>query len=325
MYDEFCAGLEQEIKCTFDKLNLFVGLEITRDRTAKTITLKQTKYITKLFERHMSTATHKGWKDATPVGTSREEVKKFMALKPTENEQERSTNIKRGYMSILGGIMYAMVFTRPDIAFHVSRLASSMSSPSNEAYEYLLGVMRYLYNTKGLGITFGRVRDDAEDQMEQGRIYVWSDGSFNGPGEHSPYGGGYVEYYFGPISWVARMLKFKPLSSAEQEVGAMMVMLKEGMFITRVAEDMGIKLKGAPTLLTDSQAGRDTVINPGVTKNTVHFERWLYYVREAYLKKKVDIVLVPDEKQRGDDKTKVVHKAKFEFCRKVQLNLKDGD
>ena len=96
------------------------------------------------------------------------------------------------------------------------------------------------------------------------------------------------------------------------------------MFITRTAEDMGIKLKGMPKLLTDSQAGRDTVINPGVTKNTVHFERWLYYVREAFLKKKVDIILVSDEKQRGDDKTKVCHKAKFEFCRKLQLNLKDN-
>ena len=62
-------------------------------------------------------------------------------------------------------------------------------------------------------------------------------------------------------------------------------------------------------------------MNAGVTKHTVHFERWLYYVRDAYLKKKVEITFVPTEKMRADDKTKVVHKAKFEFCRKVQLNL----
>ena len=55
----------------------------------------------------------------------------------------------------------------------------------------------------------------------------------------------------------------------------------------------------------------------------MHFERWLYYVREAYLKKKVTITYVPTDKMRADDKTKVVHKGKFEFCRKHQLNLRD--
>ena len=102
MYNDFCAGMEKEINCTFDKLDLFVGLEIKRDRAARTLTLTQTKYITKLFERHMSIGAHKGWKDTTPVGTSRPEVKRFMSLVPTENEQEKITNIKRGYMSILG-------------------------------------------------------------------------------------------------------------------------------------------------------------------------------------------------------------------------------
>ena len=323
MYDEFCAGMEKEIKCTFDRLEVFVGLQITRDRAARTLTLTQTKYITKLFERHLSVGSHKGWKDSTPVGTSVTEIKKFMGLVPTENEQERITNIKRGYMSILGGVMFAMVFTRPDIAFHTSRLASSMSSPSNESYEHLLGVVRYLYNTKHLGLTYGKMRDDGDEQTEENMLYVWGDGSFNGVGETSPYGGGYVEYYFGTVSYVSRMLKFKPLSSAEQEVAAMMVMLKEGMFVMRVGEDMGVKLKSVPQLMTDSKSGRDIVVNPGVTKHTVHFERWLHYVREAYLRKKINIVFVPTDKMRADDKTKVVYKSKFEYCRKFQLNLSE--
>ena len=94
----------------------------------------------------------------------------------------------------------------------------------------------------------------------------------------------------------------------------MMVMVKEGMFVLRIAEDMRVKLTRVPQLMTDSKSGRDTVINPGVTKHTVHFERWLYYVREAYLKKKVEITYVPTEKMRADDKTKVVFKSKFGSC-----------
>ena len=75
------------------------------------------------------------------------------------------------------GCVYAMVFTRPDIAYQASRLALLMSSPSDGAYEHLLGVLRYLYKTKDLGLTYGKVRDDGEDQRDKGKIYIWSDGS----------------------------------------------------------------------------------------------------------------------------------------------------
>ena len=95
------------------------------------------------------------------------------------------------------------------------------------------------------------------------------------------------------------------------------------MFVYSILDDMGVTPSKICEILTDSQAGRDIVVNPGVTKHTVHFERWLYYARELYLKKKAAIALVPTEKMRADDKTKVVHKSKFEYCRKHQLNLKN--
>ena len=94
-------------------LTRFVGLQITRDRTARTITLTQEAYIERIFEQQLSVATHKDWKHETPCGTSKEEVAKFMAIRPTDNELIRTTNIKRGYLTIIGGVMYAMVFTRP--------------------------------------------------------------------------------------------------------------------------------------------------------------------------------------------------------------------
>ena len=151
----------------------------------------------------------------------------------------------------------------------------------------------------------------------------WGDGSFNGRGEHSPYGGGYIEYNYGPLLWIARMLKFKPLSAAEQEVGAMVIILKDGMFCMNTLADMCVILTSIFELMSDSQAGRDIVVNMGATKNTVHFERWLHYVREMYLLRKVKLTFVPTERMRADDKTKVVHKAKFLFCRHFQMNLPD--
>ena len=106
-------------------------------------------------------------------------------------------------------------------------------------------------------------------------------------------------------------------------MGAMIVMLNEGMRILWIAEEMGIKLTGTPEVLTDSQSGWDMMFSPDTTKHTVRSERWIYRVREAFLKNKMEITFVPSEKMRAGDKTKIVRKAKFEFCRKVQLNLED--
>ena len=233
-----------------------------------------------------------------------------MEIKPTDNEQERVTNTNRGYLRVIGAIMHAMVFTRPDIAFHTSRLASCMQAPSNAAYEACLGVIHYLYHTKELGITFGKVRDltdpdDIEPDYDGSYVRAHGDGTFNGRGEHSPYGGGFTEFYFGLLTWIARSMKFKPLSSCEMEVAAMVAVTKEGVFSTNILLDMHAELTKVLKVLTDSQSGRDVVCNAGATKHTVHFERWLYYVRDMYLRKKLMIELVTTVKMRADDKTKV--------------------
>ena len=323
-YESFCTAFKKLIHCKFeDKVERFVGVEITRDRDARTLTIKQTQYVERLFNHHLCAENVKEWKHQTPSGTSKEEITKFMAIKPTEDPVEKELNVKRGYLSIVGGVMYAMVFTRPDIAFHTSRVASCMHSPSTAAYEAVLDILRYLFATKDLGITYGPVRTrPAGDDYDGTRIRVVSDGSFNGRGEHSPYGGGFVEFFFGAILWVARMLKFKPLSSAEQEVGAMNVMVKEGMFAMQIyTQDMQQEHDGPLELITDSQSGIDIVRNPGATKSSVHFERWLYYVRELFLRGKLQVTFQGTQLLAADDKTKVVFKSKFLYCRKKQMNL----
>ena len=110
----------------------------------------------------------------------------------------------------------------------------------------------------------------------------------------------------------------------ENEVAAMVAICKGGQFTVHVLEDMHVVLTRIFELLTDSQSGRDSVVNLGATKNTVHYERWLHYARDLYLRKMMMITFVPTERMRADDKTKVVHKAKLLFCRMMQMNLFEG-
>ena len=126
--------------------------------------------------------------------------------------------------------------------------------------------------------------------------------------------------------WIARLLKFIPLSTCEAEVAALVGVLKEGLFVVTILKDMGVTEFDGEKLpcITDSKSAHDIIKNPGVTKHTAHFARWLHWARELYLRQEVDIFLAPTEKMMADDKSKVVDRNKMFLCRNFQINYFEG-
>ena len=210
--------------------------------------------------------------------------------------------------------------TMPDIMFHTSHLARFMQSPSIYAYDMLIDVLKYCYVRRNTGLTYGGKGSIAPiDLKEQNMPEVWSDASFGGS-QVAPYGGGFIRWNNAAVVWLARKLKFIPLSTCEAEVAAIVSMLKEVVFVVSVLIDMGVDLTGKIPCITDSKSAKDVIMNPGVTKHTAHFKRWLHWARERYLNGEIEIYLAPDEKMMADDKTKVVDRNKLFHCRAFQLN-----
>ena len=116
-------------------------------------------------------------------------------------------------MVLVGGVMYAMVFTRPDIAYHVSKLASCMQKPSTYAFECILSVVDYLQNTNDLGITFGNAHgitgiyeaSTVEEVSPEMQPVTWNDSAF---GDLSPHMGCFVRSNYGASSWISKQIKF---------------------------------------------------------------------------------------------------------------------
>ena len=102
---------------------------------------------------------------------------------------------------------------------------------------------------------------------------------------------------------------------------ATLMMLKEAMFVLSVLHDLGYATEGKLPTLTDSKSGRDVVRNPGVTKHTAHFARWLHWARELYMNKRIEMILVEDPDMMADCDTKIVDRDKFFKCIKFQMNL----
>lgn len=65
---------------------------------------------------------------------------------PKSNE-ERAEMSKIPYASAVGCLIYAMVATRPDIAYAVGVVSRYIANPGKRHWEAVKGVMRYLKGT----------------------------------------------------------------------------------------------------------------------------------------------------------------------------------
>ena len=60
------------------------------------------------------------------------------------------------YVNGIGSIMYAMVCTRPDIAYGVSLLSRYMSNPRRDHWEALKWILRHLKGNANFGPIYQR-------------------------------------------------------------------------------------------------------------------------------------------------------------------------
>ena len=71
-------------------------------------------------------------------------------------DAEKAEMAKVPYSFAVGSLMYAMICTRPDIAFAMGVVHRYMSNPGKKHWEAVKGIMRYLKGTRKLCICFGR-------------------------------------------------------------------------------------------------------------------------------------------------------------------------
>ncbi|CAI7891386.1 unnamed protein product [Closterium sp. NIES-54] len=209
----------------------YLGLQITRDRPQRTITLTQSHMVQQVLQRFGFTYSSL---QATPLPT-----RHSLSALPSDESVESSGP----YPELVGCLMYLMTCTRPDLAYPLSILACYVA-PGRHRPEHMTAakrVLRYLCSTSGMGLVLGGqspvvlighadaswADDQATQRSSQG--YTFSLGS-------------------GSVSWRATRSSSVLGSSCEAEIYAGAMAAHELRWLTYLLTDLGEPPRSPPVL-----------------------------------------------------------------------------
>ncbi|KAL4562118.1 hypothetical protein LXL04_034312 [Taraxacum kok-saghyz] len=178
------------------------------------------------------------------------------------------------YQRLVGKLIY-LSHTRPDIAFAVSLVSQYMHAPLQGHLNAVYRILRYLKNTPGKGLFFGK-KDDK-------RVAAFTDADWGGS-DDSRSTSGYCTLVWGNlVTWRSKKQTVVSRSSAEAEYRAIAHGVCELMWIRRVLTELKIPYEEPMVLYCDNTSAIS------ISKNPVHHDRTKHVeIDRNFIKEKLD-------------------------------------
>ena len=263
--------------------NLFLGLELVRDRAAGKLWLGQSQYTeNKLEQFGMRNCNSR----VTPLEVSQQ-------LGPTGEALEPSVP----YHEAVGSLLYLAVCTRPDISHSVGMLSRFVSAPRKEHWLALKGVLRYLRGTVKLGLLFLRGARE---------LTGYTDSDYAGDLIKRRSTSGYVFLSGGAaILWGSKLQTTVAVSTCEAELIAGARAIKEALWLRKLLADI-VGCYRPVKLLMDNQSALTLVRNPatGAQTRTKHVDISYNFARHRVITGEIDAQFVCTGEMLADMFTK---------------------
>ncbi|CAI7900905.1 unnamed protein product [Closterium sp. NIES-54] len=298
------SELQKRHTCTdLGELRSYLGLQITRDRARRTITLTQSHMVQQVLQRFGFTYSSP---QATPLPT-----RHSLSALPSDESVESSGP----YPELVGCLMYLMNCTRPDSAYPLSILARYVA-PRRHRPEHMAAakrVLRYLCSTSGMGLVLGGrspvvltghadaswADDQATQRSSQGYTFSLSSGS---------------------VSWRATRSSSVLGSSCEAEIYAGAMAAQELRWLTYLLTDLGEQPRSPPVLYVDNKAMLALCREQRLEHRTKHIALRYFLAHELQHRGQLRLAYVASEANTADVFTKALAPCDHQrFC--TQLGL----
>lgn len=266
------------------ELKNFLGLEIDYDRKRGIMKLNQSRYTERILRRFNFDNCKKS------------EVPIDPKLKLQFEEGVHIT--EKPYRELIGCLMYLMIGTRPDICFAVNYFSRFQEKPSDQAWNQLKRILRYLRGTTNHGLVYKR----SETSDECLSCYV--DADWGGDLQDRKSVSGFLYKLFdNTISWTTKKQNCVALSTTEAELISFASAICEGLWLKNMLSDFDINIKSFE-VFEDNQGCIAIIKNPGNNRKVKHIELKLSFIYDHYQRSNFSVKYIESKLQQADILTK---------------------
>jgi hypothetical protein len=292
------------------ELHWLLGIEVKRDRAARTISLSQKAYIeTILKEFNLDNAT------ALSVPAEPGAVLGAHQCPKTPADFKAMENVP--YARGVGKLTYYYVATGPQIGYIVCILAQFMSNPGRAHWEALKRVMRYLKGVKEKWLTLG-----GSDEGLEG----FTDSDFASQADRHSISGYAFRFHGGAVSWSSKWQPLIALSTTKAEYIAATHAAKEAIWLCLLVGEITSPLQFPTPLFCDNNGAialskDNTVFHP----RTKHIDVRYHYIREKVDNRDITAIRVGTNENIAHIFTKPLAHPKFDaFCSELGICVLGG-
>lgn len=281
------------------KVRSILNMKITRNIEKGTLNINQSTYINEILKIY-------NMLDCKPVSAP---LDKYQKITKEHEEQTEET---------VGSLQYLAQLTRPDIAFATNLMSRFSQNPGTKHWGAIKRILRYLRGTIDLEIQYDKEADNS--------LTAYSDADWAEDPTDRKSTTGYVTLcQGGAISWTSRKQQTVANSTTEAEYLALSSVVKEVIWIRKLARELESKLSEEPTtIFSDNKSAIKLSNNEGYSQRTKHMDVRHNFLKERVENGEIEICYVPTKYMVADPLIKAVSGRKIlDFNYQVGMRRKE--
>ena len=304
--NEAVSVILDSLKKTFDirisNVNVYVGMQIKRDRVRKSMFIYQSLYTKQIIFKF-------GMGDAESVSVPSDP---YSTLSTVESENQILEKVP--YREAVEVLRFLSLVSRPGIVFAVNQVSRYCNKHNQSHWLAVKRIFKYLIGTMDYGLLY----ESGGRQLDLS-LRGYSDADFAGDVDTRRSTNGYVFLINKSlVTLSSQRQKLVTLRTTESEYVAAAETSKETVWLRQLLNDLKYKPHSSTVINVDNQSVIRLLYNPVFHKRTKHIDIKYHFIRERVETDQITIKYVPTSEQLADLFTKALAKNQFN---KLRLDL----